>query len=248
MKRLFDLILAAAGLLVSSPLLLLVAAAIWWQDRHSPFYVASRMARGGGRFRMVKFRSMVANAEKIGGCSTATTDPRITAVGRFIRSYKIDELIQLWNVLRGDMSLVGPRPQVPADARLYTEEEKRMLTVRPGITDPATIVFADEGEILAGSEDPDLRYNQIIRPWKSRLALLYVDHRTFLADLRIIVLTAVALISRSAALRGVERVLERWGADEMLRAVARRDRPLFPYPPPGALEIVREYPRSVAAA
>jgi lipopolysaccharide/colanic/teichoic acid biosynthesis glycosyltransferase len=107
---------------------------------------------------------MVVNADKIGGISTAATDRRITPVGRLVRAYKLDELVQLWNVLKGDMSLVGPRPQVQTDAALYTQAEKRMLTVRPGITDPASIVFSDEGDILKDSADPDLLYNQIIRP------------------------------------------------------------------------------------
>src|SRR5439155_4680609 len=123
------------------------------------------------------------------------------------RAYKIDELIQLWNVLKGDMSLVGPRPQVLSDVRLYTYEENRMLTVRPGITDPASIVFSDEGNILKGSSDPDLLYNQIIRPWKSRLALLYVDKQSFLVDIWLILLTAVAIASRSAALKAIQRLL-----------------------------------------
>ncbi|MBM3739517.1 MAG: sugar transferase [Acidobacteria bacterium] len=246
LKRAIDFAAALAGLLVFSPLLAGVMLAIWLQDRRSPFYIAPRVARGAGMFRMVKFRSMVVNADKIGGSSTASTDRRITPVGRFVRAYKLDELVQLWNVLKGDMSLVGPRPQVMTDAGLYTEAEKRMLTVLPGITDLASIVFADEGEILAGSEDPDLRYNQVIRPWKSRLALLYIDHRTFLADLEIIVLTAAALMSQRAALRGVQRILRRWGADELLCEVVRRDEPLFPYPPPGAAAIVMEYPGTAA--
>lgn len=246
MKRAFDFSVSLVAILVLSPLLAIIALAIWLEDRASPFYVGRRMARGGGTFKMVKFRSMVRNADQLGVNSTAATDRRITRVGRLLRAFKLDELPQLWNVLKGDMSLVGPRPQVETDAGMYTAEERRMLDVRPGITDLGSIVFADEGEILRGSEDPDLLYNQIIRPWKSRLALLYVDHRSFLTDLWIILLTAVGLVSRRTALRGVERILERWGADEMLRAVARRDRPLIPYPPPGALEIVREYPRSVA--
>lgn len=246
MKRAFDFSVSLVALLILSPLLAIIALAIWLEDRASPFYVARRMARGKGTFRMVKFRSMVLNADQLGVNSTAATDRRITRVGRLLRAFKLDELPQLWNILKGDMSLVGPRPQVETDASMYTTEERRMLVVRPGITDLASIVFADEGEILAGSEDPDLLYNQIIRPWKSRLALLYVDHRTFLTDLWIILLTAVGLISRSAALQGVQRILVKWGADEMVRAVARRDRPLVPYPPPGALEIVKEYPRTRA--
>jgi len=237
LKRAFDILAASLGLLLFSPLLLLVMAAIWLQDRQSPFYIAPRASHRGGAFRMVKFRSMVVNADKIGGSSTAATDRRITPVGSFVRAYKIDEILQLWNVLLGDMSLTGPRPQVLSDASLYTDEEKRMLTVRPGITDLASIVFSDEGEILRGSPDPDRLYNQIIRPWKSRLALLYIENRTFLVDLQVICLTAVAIVSRKRALHGVQRILLAWGADPMLRDAALRNKPLLPYPPPGATEI-----------
>jgi len=247
MKRAFDFTVALVGLIVVSPLLLAVMIAIWLQDFASPFYIAPRMARGGGMFRMVKFRSMVVHADTIGGSSTAASDRRITTVGRLVRAFKIDELPQLWNVLKGDMSLVGPRPQVLTDAGMYTGEERRMLSVRPGITDLASIVFSDEGDILKGSDDPDLLYNQIIRPWKSRLALLYVDNVSFLADLRIILLTALAIFRRPVALRGVQRILEHWRADDVLRSVARRDRPLFPYPPPGATEVVSSYPKAAAS-
>lgn len=237
-KRVLDLTVASIGLILTSPLLIAVMAAIWLQDFASPFYIAPRMARGGGFFRMVKFRSMVVNADRIGGISTAGNDRRITAVGRFVRKYKIDEVIQLWNVLTGDMSLVGPRPQVKADADLYTREEREMLTARPGITDVASIVFADEGEILRGSTDPDLLYNQIIRPWKSRLALLYIEHQSFLADIWLIFLTAVSIVSRPAALAAIHRLLEKWEADPLLLRMARRQEPLLAYPPPGATELV----------
>jgi len=238
MKRALDFTAALVGLIVTSPVLILVMTAIWLQDFRSPFYIAPRMARGGGMFRMVKFRSMVVNADKIGGISTAGNDRRITPVGRFVRKYKIDEIIQLWNVLTGDMSLVGPRPQVKADADLYTGEERNMLTVRPGITDPASIVFSDEGDILKDDPDPDLLYNQIIRPWKSRLALLYIENRGMLADSRLIFLTAVAIVSRPTALRGLQGMLRTWGASETLCLVASRTQPLTPYPPPGASEVV----------
>jgi len=238
MKRVFDFTVALIGLIIASPILLVVMIAIWLQDFASPFYIASRMARGGGTFRMVKFRSMVVNADKIGGISTAGSDRRITPVGRFVRKYKIDEIIQLWNVLIGDMSLVGPRPQVKKDADLYTEQEKRMLKVRPGITDPASIVFSDEGDILAGDTDPDLLYNQIIRPWKSRLSLLYIERRSLPGDFQLIVLTAVAVVSRHAALEHLQTLLKKWGADPMLRLIASRQEPLKPYPPPGATEVV----------
>ena len=238
MKRAFDILVSALGLLLFSPLLLLVMLAIWLQDFASPFYIAPRMARGGGTFRMVKFRSMVVHADKIGGISTAGNDRRITPVGRFVRAYKLDELVQLWNVLIGDMSLVGPRPQVQADAALYTEAEKGMLTVRPGITDLASIVFSDEGAILKGSADPDLLYNQIIRPWKSRLALAYIDHRTFFIDLWLIFLTVVAIASRSVALRALGTLLRRWQLDPLVVRMAGRREPLMPYPPPCASEAV----------
>jgi lipopolysaccharide/colanic/teichoic acid biosynthesis glycosyltransferase len=239
MKRAFDLSVALVGLAIASPFLAAIAVAIWLQDFASPFYVPLRMARGGGDFRMVKFRTMVINADKSGVNSTAGNDRRITPIGRFVRAYKVDEVVQLWNVLKGDMSLVGPRPQVKADADLYTSEEMRLLSVRPGITDPASIVFADEGEILKGSDDPDLLYNQIIRPWKSRLSLLYIDQSNFRVDLRLITLTAMGMVARGAALNGVQRILRDWGADELLGRMARREEPLLPYPPPGASKIVR---------
>lgn len=234
LKRSLDVVVALAGLLVLSPLLATVIVAIWLYDRGSPFYIAPRMARGGGVFRMVKFRSMVVNADKIGGTSTANTDRRVTPIGQFVRSYKIDELIQLWNVLIGDMSLVGPRPQALPDASLYTWQERRLFSVRPGITDPASIVFSDEGEILKGSEDPDLLYNQIIRPWKGRLALAYLDRRSFGIDLCLIVLTVIALISKPVALRALGVLLENWRLDPLLIRMAARQEPLLAYPPAGA--------------
>jgi lipopolysaccharide/colanic/teichoic acid biosynthesis glycosyltransferase len=188
---------------------------------------------------MVKFRSMVVDADKICGSSTASTDRRITPAGHFVRAYKLDELIQLWNVLKGDMSLVGPRPQVLTDAALYSNAEKRMLSVRPGITDPASIVFSDEGDILKGSASPDLLYNQIIRPWKSRLALAYIDHRSFWIDLWLIVLTVVALLSKPTALRALAALLGGWGLDPLVIRMAARQEPLLAYPPPGAEVIAR---------
>ena len=181
---------------------------------------------------------MLVNADKTGVYSTSANDMRITAVGKLIRKFKIDELSQLWNVLAGDMSFVGPRPNVEREVALYTEEERHLLDVRPGITDPASIVFADEGEVLAGSDDPDLRYNQVIRPWKSRLALLYVKNGNFLIDLALILLTVVAIFSRPLALQGLQKVLKRLGADDRLLAVARREGPLRSYPPPGSDRIV----------
>jgi lipopolysaccharide/colanic/teichoic acid biosynthesis glycosyltransferase len=238
MKRLLDVVASAGGLLFFAPVLWVFIVLIWLQDRAFPFYIAVRVGRKGKPFRMVKLRSMIVGADRSGVDSTAAEDQRITWVGRIIRKYKLDELSQLWNVLRGDMSLVGPRPNVPREVALYTGEERRLLGVRPGITDFSSIVFSDEGEVLAGSDDPDLKYHQIIRPWKSRLGLLYVERRTFFVDLRIIWLTVVAIFSRERALNGLQRVLARVGADAQLRDAASRRKPLRAYPPPGAEDVV----------
>jgi lipopolysaccharide/colanic/teichoic acid biosynthesis glycosyltransferase len=246
-KRLADVAVSATILAITSPLLAAALLGVWLHDFRSPFYRAPRMRAKGKTFLMLKIRSMAMDADRTGVHSTASGDGRITPVGRIIRSYKIDELAQVWNVLKGDMSLVGPRPQVPADADLYTDEENALLTERPGITDLASIVFADEAAILGGAKDPDLIYNQIIRPWKSRLALLCIEHRSQSLYWRSLGLTALALISRRRALAGVGKILAGWNADETVRRMARRTEPLLVYPPPGAGEIVRGDPRARAA-
>ena len=240
MKRLLDLTAATVGLIVLSPLLIVLSILIWAQDYHSPFYVANRMGRGERPFRMVKFRSMVIRADATGVDSTAGDDPRITSLGKFIRRFKLDEIPQLWNVLKGEMSLVGPRPNVERETVLYTHDEKRLLSIRPGITDLASIVFADEGDILEGSADPDLKYNQVIRPWKSRLGLLYVDGKPSVSrDLRIIGLTVRGALDRAAALAGVYAIAARLGADQQLLEIITRQNALPAAPPPGAREIVQ---------
>ena len=180
MKRLFDILISLLGLIILSPVLLVFMYLVYHQDRHSPFYVAPRVGKDGLMFKMLKLRSMSINADKSGVDSTSVDDVRITPVGHKIRRYKLDEFTQLWNVLIGDMSLVGPRPNVVSDTDLYTDIEKGLLVVRPGITDFSSIVFSDEGEILEGREDPDLSYNQLIRPWKSRLGLIYIKNQSLL--------------------------------------------------------------------
>lgn len=232
-KRLLDILLSATGLLLASPVLLVVMFLVWFQDRHSPFYIAPRTGIGGRPFQMVKLRSMLKGAAAMGADSTSSTDWRITPVGRFIRRYKLDELSQLWNVLTGEMSLVGPRPNVANETDRYTAEERELLEVRPGITDFSSIVFSDEAEILRDSADADLDYNRLIRPWKSRLGIFYVRHRSLVLDLRLIWLTAVAMAGRRRALEGVVRLLERMGAPDDLRRIAARREPLEPFPPPG---------------
>lgn len=189
MKRLFDLLAGSLALLVFSPLL--IAVAIWVKlDSPGPvFYRGQRAGKGNKPFGIFKFRSMVTNADKVGGSSTSGHDPRVTRSGRFIRKYKIDELSQLLNVLKGDMSLVGPRPEVLSYTNNYKGELLEIFTVRPGITDWASIWNADEGGVLAGAKDPDRAFEILIQPTKLQLQLRYVRTRSFLDDLKIIFYT-----------------------------------------------------------
>jgi len=238
MKRLFDIFSSFFGLLLVSPVLLPTMILVYLQDKHSPFYIANRVGENESLFRMVKLRSMVVNADKSGVSSTAADDRRITAVGRFVRRYKLDEITQLWNVLLGDMSMVGPRPNVKSETDMYTSEEKRLLSVRPGITDFSSIVFSDEGDILAGSKDPDLDYNRLIRPWKSRLGLFYIDNRSLFLDLKLVFVTVIAILDRQAALKKINGILIDLGGNSELIDVAKREKPLVPSPPPGSSEPV----------
>ena len=238
MKRLFDLIASLLGLVCLSPVLIIFMFLVWVQDFHSPFYVAFRSGKNGRQFKMIKLRSMVINADKSGVDSTSNTDSRITRIGRLIRRFKLDEVTQLWNVLLGDMSLVGPRPNVKRETDLYTEEERKLLLVKPGITDISSIVFSDEGEILSGKEDPDIAYHQLIRPGKGYLGLFYVEKRSFLLDVKLIALTVLAIISKEKALVILRGILMDLGAADELILMARRDKSLEPTPPPGAKNIV----------
>ena len=238
MKRLFDILISLLGLIILSPVLLVFMYLVYHQDRHSPFYVAPRVGKDGLMFKMLKLRSMSVNADKSGVDSTSVDDVRITPIGHKIRRYKLDEFTQLWNVLIGDMSLVGPRPNVASDTDLYTDIEKGLLVVRPGITDFSSIVFSDEGEILEGKEDPDLSYNQLIRPWKSRLGLAYIENQSIFLDIQIIFYTVVAIISKPKALIWVAKKLNNLDVDADTVRVSRREVNLFPFPPPGSDEIV----------
>jgi len=233
MKRIIDIFISTFGLLLMSPVLLVFMYLIYRQDKSSPFYVAPRVGRDGVMFNMVKLRSMTTNADKSGVNSTSLNDTRITPVGHKIRKYKLDEFTQLWNVLIGDMSLVGPRPNVKQDTDLYTKVEGQLLSVRPGITDFSSIVFSDEGDILEGKEDPDLAYNQLIRPWKSRLGLVYVDNHSIWLDLQMVFYTVVAIISKKRALRWVVSRLHSLGVDDNVIQVSRRRSELIPFSPPG---------------
>lgn len=238
LKFFFDFFASLLGLIILSPFLALACFFVFLQDFKSPFYIAPRVGKNEKIFYMVKLRSMIVNADKSGVDSTSTTDQRITKLGKFIRKTKLDELTQLWNVLKGDMSLVGPRPNVQRETDLYTPQEKKILEIKPGITDLASIVFADEGDILKDSADPDLKYNQVIRPYKSRLAIFYREKKNFFLDIEIILLTILGAVSRSKALEKIQNILKRYQADLTLIQIAGRQTELVPSPPPGANEIV----------
>lgn len=194
-KRFFDIAAASFGLLLMSPFLLWIAWRIRQEDGGAVFYRGVRVGFNGKLFRIFKFRTMVMNAEKLGGFSTSDDDLRITRIGKFLRKYKLDELPQLINVLIGDMSLVGPRPEVKNFTDIYTKEEMAILSVRPGITDWASIWNVDEGAVLAGAADPEKAYEELIRPTKLKLQLKYVHEHSFLTDMKIIVLTVLAIIN-----------------------------------------------------
>lgn len=238
MKHLFDTIVSSIGLLILSPFFVLIALYIKADSRGPVFFIQKRIGRNFKPFNLYKFRTMVHGSGEKESHITSGSDLRITAAGRYLRITKIDELPQLFNVLIGDMRLVGPRPNVERETDLYTDLEKRLLKVKPGLTDFASIIFSDEGQILDKSQDPELDYNQLIRPWKSRLGLEYVDKRTFVLDIKLIFFTAIALFSRKRAMRGVSRLLQSIGADQSLLEIAIRSEVLTPHSPPGATDIV----------
>lgn len=196
LKRIFDVIMSFIGLIFISPVLLGAAYLIKKEDKGPVFYRGVRVGKNGKSFRIFKFRSMVVNAENLGGSSTADDDPRILKVGKLLRKYKLDELPQLINVLIGEMSFVGPRPEVKHYVDMYSEEEKQILTVRPGITDWASLWNSDEGSILAGSPDPEKTYLEEIRPEKIRLQLKYIREQSFFIDIKIIFQTIFKVIKR----------------------------------------------------
>jgi lipopolysaccharide/colanic/teichoic acid biosynthesis glycosyltransferase len=194
LKRTFDLILALCALVLLGPLLLLIAVLIKLDDGGPVLYRGVRIGRAGVPFRICKFRTMVMNADRLGGPSTPDDDPRITKPGRWLRRSKLDELPQLLNVMSGKMSFVGPRPEVAREVALYSDEERALLRVRPGITDWASIRFRDEGAILRGATDPHETYRRVIRPEKMRLALEYVRTASLATDVRILLATLRAVV------------------------------------------------------
>ena len=196
-KRLFDILLAGLGLAAVAPVMLLLAALIKLESPGPVFYRGVRVGKDGKRFRIFKLRTMVADSEHTDASTTSASDPRLTRVGRVIRKAKLDELSQLINVLRGDMSIVGPRPQVEWAVESYREDEREILRLRPGITDWASIAFHNEEEIIArsGIEDADEAYLRLIHPLKTRYQLKYLRERSFWIDIKIVASTILTLLS-----------------------------------------------------
>ncbi|HEU4584949.1 MAG TPA: sugar transferase [Gemmatimonadaceae bacterium] len=199
-KRVMDVCGSLVGLVLLAPLFVLVGIVIavdgWYGRGGSVFFAQERVGQRGTRFRMWKFRTMVADAERRGAQLTVGADPRITRVGSWLRRLKLDELPQLFNVLRGEMSLVGPRPEVPRFVALYTEEQRAVLELLPGITDPASIRFRDEASELARAADPERCYIEEIMPEKIRLNLEYAKLATPWTDLLVILSTIGLLAGR----------------------------------------------------
>ncbi len=197
-KRVLDAVLAGLGLFILWPLLFPIALAVKFDSSGPALYRGRRAGLGGRPFDILKFRTMIVGADKIGGPSTAGDDPRITHLGLILRKYKIDEFPQLINVLLGQMSFVGPRPEVLSEVSNYSAEERQLLSVRPGITDWASLRFRDEGRILAGSADPHQLYRETIRPEKVRLGLQYVRQQSIRIDFEILFQTIRVLIGSKA--------------------------------------------------
>lgn len=195
MKRVSDLLLSLIGIVALMPIFGIVALAIAMDGSGNIFYFQQRVGKKGKLFWLVKFRSMKVNSEGP-GITMGTSDSRITPVGRFIRKYKIDEFPQLWNVLRGDMSLVGPRPEIPEYVSLYTEEMRRVLDVRPGMTDPASLIGFNESELLEKAEDPETVYREILLPKKVASQIAYMESASLKSDIRVIIRTLFRIFKR----------------------------------------------------
>ncbi|MBO7225561.1 MAG: sugar transferase [Bacteroidales bacterium] len=186
MKRLFDITASFFGIIILSPLLIFIGLWVGLSSKGGVFYKQIRVGKNNKDFKLYKFRSMRVNSDKQGLLTVGSKDSRITKAGYFIRKYKIDELPQLFNVLKGDMSFVGPRPEVRRYVDLYSKEQMKVLSVRPGITDPASIKYRNENDILSSASNPEEYYIQHIMPDKLKINIDYINTQTFIKDIKII--------------------------------------------------------------
>jgi lipopolysaccharide/colanic/teichoic acid biosynthesis glycosyltransferase len=193
-KRLLDVCASALGLILLAPVFLLIAILIKLISPGSLFYQQERVGKDGRVFKIIKFRTMQVDADKRGPSITVGGDSRITSIGRILRALKLDELPQLWNVLKGDMSLVGPRPEVPLYVKSYSEEQKKVLVVRPGITDPSSLAYRYEEELLGRQTDPENYYQQVVLPHKLSLNAEYICNISLKYDLSLLSKTLLSLL------------------------------------------------------
>lgn len=223
MKRNIDIIISILGLIVLSPILIAFMVLVMLQDYGPALYRNNRVGKGGKTFKIIKLRSMIVGADKTGLESTSSDDQRITKVGSLIRKYKLDEVTQLWNVLIGDMSLVGPRPNTINEVAKYSKSELKLLTVKPGITDISSIVFSDEGKILSSASQPDVEYDTLIRPWKSQLGILYVENANIVIDMYLLITTFVAIINKDLSSKMIILLLNHLNVDSAMKKMALRN-------------------------
>lgn len=196
MKRIFDVIASILGIIFLFPFFVFLALWVSVESRGGIFYRQRRMGKNGKPFQLLKFRSMYVGSDKSSRITVGNKDSRITRSGQFIRKYKLDEFPQLINVIVGDMSIVGPRPEVEEYVKLYDDEQRQVLTVRPGISDYASIEYMDENELLSEAEDPQKKYIDEIMPAKLRLNLKYIEQQSFQTDLSIILRTIFGIFSK----------------------------------------------------
>ena len=237
-KAVLDRTAAAVAIVVLMPVIALALAVTWAVDRRNPVYVSLRAGRNGVPFRMLKIRTMIVTDGRSGQMTTAADDPRLTGLGRLLRGCKIDELLQLVNIVRGEMSVVGPRPQVLPEVATYTRRSAACWAWRPVSPISPPSYLWDLAEIVRAKPDAHLAYQQLVRPWKSRLGLFYVRHSSVPLDVLIVLATLCRMVHRPAGLALVVWTLRAWGAQQELIAVARRSEPLKPTPPPGAARVV----------
>jgi lipopolysaccharide/colanic/teichoic acid biosynthesis glycosyltransferase len=222
LKILIDKFISAVVLIIFSPIIIIFLISVFLSDFSNPIYISTRIGKNFTKFNLLKIRSMINNADKSGITSTSANDKRITFIGKLIRKFKMDEILQLVNVISGDMSIVGPRPQIPSEVKDYSKYEKNLLLVRPGITDFSSIIFSDEGEILKNSSDPNKDYNILIRPWKSKLGIFYINNDSLLTDFKLMFFTILLIFNRELALNKVSTLLKYLKAESNLVIVAKR--------------------------
>ncbi|RME14103.1 MAG: sugar transferase [Bacteroidetes bacterium] len=196
LKRGIDIFFSLLILILLLPVFLIIGVLILWDDGFPVFYRQKRIGRNFKPFDLIKFRTMYKDADKKGLLTVGSKDSRVTRVGYYLRKYKLDELPQFINVLKGDMSIVGPRPEVPKYVALYNERQKRVLSVRPGITDEASLKYIDESDVLAKSDNPERDYIEKIMPEKLEINLNYIENSSILYDIKIIIKTALRMFFR----------------------------------------------------